>query len=814
MLRGDSLLIQQHVLILDNNAVLLAPPQHSSYCSSSASGCLCGPAGQHEHDGTSLAQHMPPTPAQLSPAMPAQQHLLASEALSGKPAEASQLQPAHAYAAAASHTTDAAAAAVAITTDGFAAGTLCGKPARRFEAPRACYTVTTWAPVSLLQHMQQQSRKMCEAAVAGAMAAAVTIPGGRWERGQHSMQEEDQASTSSHASCGSKQLQESGPWLMRAYSALPAHFMVPSNPELDFGAKTVLQYTSAALLQDMQADDMQQQLEQRVLARHYQQLQLQQQHLQNQQPMAYQQQLKLPMQDASMAPVKRRCFDTRAAALNNLSVRCDGQHHQPNSRGTSSHSDYTAVFPDSGISMQHTPCSSSSACGSLVSPSLHNNSNNGHDLSPILTAQKATAPAPAPVMQPLHPAAAYKAGHIITPSTAGYDLSPDPCSLAGIPADPALQIKHGNRFDWLGPDGADSYWQQQRYGPPTFTFGVQALLTPSGRETAAPDAISDAAYTVAAMHSGVPPDARLKVARQLAIAAVHAARTELLTTAALTGGKPGMVPRTACGYVGQEYRSFTTVGRALPVPLPKPAVTYPCPAPTVEDLPSNGAVCAGLERTHTATGHITGIQQQGNEHHDQQATGQPALSICAELNPAHTVDPAPAPDAIAPVSEQQPQINPPDQATGWEASNAFAAPAVNTNNTWVVGAFGIAGPKCNYWQQHQQDMAQGWEPATAAAQPIQSNDVAMQQATPFGQVPGDAFGQGYTTQAADGYVGYYGYGQQQEEVPVCPPSPQLEGVDYWSDQCAMVCYSNTWKRTAEEAFGAEGGGANGVGRDM
>jgi hypothetical protein len=154
------------------------------------------------------------------------------------------------------------------------------------------------------------------------------------------------------------------------------------------------------------------------------------------------------------------------------------------------------------------------------------------------------------------------------------------------------------------------------------------------------------------------------------------------------------------------------------------------------------------------------------------------------------------------VQQQQNPEPQQDQAADWATSNAFAAPAANTNNNWVVGAFGIAGPDCSYWQQHQQEMAgfSGWGPAmtaTVSAQPV------LQQGMPGEQPP-----HGYCAETADpcvetcdDYAACYDY-YQQIEVPECPPSPQLHGVDYVTDQCTLVCYSNTWKRTAEEAFGA------------
>lgn len=460
--------------------------------------------------------------------------------------------------------------------------------------------------------------------------------------------------------------------------------------------------------------------------------------------------------DACLVPVKHECFDTSTAACNNLAINCEGRYSSSCSADASCHSEpHAAVSPDSCSTMYTPTYSSSTSYGPAASPCFNNSG--GQDLSPIIrTARGAITAAAAavsttsmgPRFQAVAPGAVLEppwrsAGH-----AAAYTLSTRPTSTS----DRFLKVNSASRDDWLGPERAEPYWQQERKRPAAFSFGVHALLTPTGQETAAPEALADAAYAVAAM-GGVHPDERAKVAKRLAVAAVHTAKTELAVLAAVSGQNQVRVPADACGHVGWPFRSFTTVGRAVPVPISRPAVSQ-VPAAI---LPGAAACMAGS---------------------------------------------AAAPSTSAPCMEQQ-QQNPDalqDQAAAWAASNAFAAPAANTNNNWVVGAFGIAGPDCSYWQQHQQEMAgfKGWEPAlagTVLAQPMHM----LQQGMPYEQPH-----QGYCAQAADPcdvYAAYYDY-YQQIEVPECPPSPQLNGVDYLSDQCTVVCYSNTWKRTAEEAFGA------------
>lgn len=87
---------------------------------------------------------------------------------------------------------------------------------------------------------------------------------------------------------------------------------------------------------------------------------------------------------------------------------------------------------------------------------------------------------------------------------------------------------------------------------------MHALLTPSAREAAAADAVADCAYAAAAMQT-VQPDARVKLAKQLAAAAVQAARTEVAVLGAATGQTHSSVPQEAWGYDRQPCRSLSSI---------------------------------------------------------------------------------------------------------------------------------------------------------------------------------------------------------------------------------------------------------------
>lgn len=128
-------------------------------------------------------------------------------------------------------------------------------------------------------------------------------------------------------------------------------------------------------------------------------------------------------------------------------------------------------------------------------------------------------------------------------TTTGHRLSTSSASTAG----PLTQTKQGSRGDWLGfPAGAAVFWQHARARPPAYKPGTHALLTPSAREAAAADAVADCAYAAAAMQT-VQPDARVKLAKELAAAAVQAARTEVAVVGTATGQSPRSVPQEAWG---------------------------------------------------------------------------------------------------------------------------------------------------------------------------------------------------------------------------------------------------------------------------
>jgi hypothetical protein len=160
------------------------------------------------------------------------------------------------------------------------------------------------------------------------------------------------------------------------------------------------------------------------------------------------------------------------------------------------------------------------------------------------------------------------------------------------------------------------------------------------------------------------------------------------------------------------------------------------------------------------------------------------------------------------------------QLQEWGGNTTFAAPAATGNNSWVVGAFGISGPGCTYWAQHQQDMAAfaaeapaayrnigplgaGLEPADKQG-PLMANMHAEQQHTPgstSARKPGDTFAcqpDGDTTPASFARRTRSSYKQQkgttvQKGTAVHmgrPSSPQLDGVDYWTDKCTIFCMSH------------------------
>lgn len=238
----ESLLIQHHVLAMDSDAVLLVPPQHASYCTSASSHFLVDSDWQHQVSLSAQYEQQQQQRQQLLPAMPAKQAV----GTAGTPA-------------ASGHDDDSA---------GMAAGPSFGLS---FDSPKLCYTITTWAPLPVLQHLQQQSRAICASAAAGASAAAATIPGGPAIQPQHSRQEDKSCSSSFGANWQVKHLQAEGACPLRTFSALPAQLLAPLASDLEAGAKAALQYkySSASLFVDIRTDDLQLQLKQRILARQH-----------------------------------------------------------------------------------------------------------------------------------------------------------------------------------------------------------------------------------------------------------------------------------------------------------------------------------------------------------------------------------------------------------------------------------------------------------------------------------------------------------------------------------------------------------------
>jgi hypothetical protein len=121
---------------------------------------------------------------------------------------------------------------------------------------------------------------------------------------------------------------------------LPAQLLDPSCSELNVHDPAALLHSSARVLLEMQADDLQtqvQHLQLWKLARQTQQL-----HYRHQ---AHHQQQLCPqaMQDAALAAYRNICsFDARTAAANNLSIRCHGST-AGSPRGSSSHSAHTPM---------------------------------------------------------------------------------------------------------------------------------------------------------------------------------------------------------------------------------------------------------------------------------------------------------------------------------------------------------------------------------------------------------------------------------------------------------------------------------------
>lgn len=435
--------------------------------------------------------------------------------------------------------------------------------------------ITTASP------MQQQGQAPRDPATPGAQARG---------QPQHSMQLQQQLQHRVGASTDIQALQER--------QGMKAQLLAPLCPELNAQDPAALLHSSARVLREMQADDFQEQLQhlqQRKVSRQMQQLHHRHQHQQLQQ----QQQQVCPqaLQDASLAAYTHICcFDARAAAANNLSIRCHG----------------STAGSTRGSHSAHTPMHGT------ASPSAFNNVG-GLALSPVSIRAPELTAAPTAVtgllptlQQPQHS------------TSTSHRLSTSSASTAG----PLVQTKQGSRGDWLGlPAGAAAFWQHARARPPAYKPGMHALLTPSAREAAAADAVADCAYEAAAMQT-VQPDAKVKLAKELAAAAVQAARTEVAVIGAATGQSPSSVPQEAWGYDRQPCRSLSSI---------KTTVQH-SPAAT-DSLAAHVSNSAGRRTPNRAS---------------------PAARSCSFSN--------------------------------WAGSSAFTAPAARQDSDFAAFAFSTAGP--------------------------------------------------------------------------------------------------------------------------
>lgn len=235
-------------------------------------------------------------------------------------------------------------------------------------------------------------------------------------------------------------------------------------------------------------------------------------------------------------------------------------------------------------------------------------------------------------------------------TTTGHRLSTSSASTAG----PLTQTKQGSRGDWLGfPAGAAVFWQHARARPPAYKPGTHALLTPSAREAAAADAVADCAYAAAAMQT-VQPDARVKLAKELAAAAVQAARTEVAVVGTATGQSPRSVPQEAWGggYDRQPCRSLSSIK----------ATVQHSPAAT-DSIAARVSNRAG-RRTPTRA----------------------SPAACSSAG----------------------------RFSNWAEHSAFAAPAAHQDSDFAAFAFSTAGPAAS-WQQGQTAPCKGRTGAGAAA---------------------------------------------------------------------------------------------------
>lgn len=275
----------------------------------------------------------------------------------------------------------------------------------------------------------------------------------------------------------------------------------------------------------------------------------------------------------------------------------------------------------------------------------------------------------------------------------------------------------------------------------TFTSGVQALMTPSARKAAAPEAFADAVHALAVMQ-GAEPELFNSISKRLAAAAVHTVTTELAAEA-YAQAQHQCVPQGAWGTDGRPYRWFSTDGPTPIVPTPKPAFqkqytptdtplaqynwgtlaamasAWPTSAGGMHMGMQDGLGSAQQQQSMQGQGqhmqeelrrqaqllqgfHSPAQQLQGFQGWSQQQQGfqGPAQQLQDGYGQGHNLH-----DGLAQAEQLQGDQGLAQQLQDWGGSSVFAAPAATGNNNWVVGAFGIAGSGCTYWTHHQQDLA-------------------------------------------------------------------------------------------------------------
>jgi len=597
------------------------------------------------------------------------------------------------------------------------------RPTAEPTTPTPGYTVTSWGPIPLLQHMQQKSRAICEAAAAGAIAAAATIPGGRPTR-EDSIKEH--YSTGVPASKALRQLDVPGP-AAEALSNPTAELdglVAPVTPDLSGTATAALQTSSARFLKEMEAEDIQERLLMLAEKRRQVLLLAQEQHALQHQHMNY---------TATNTPTQKADED-RSAAKDHLAIRRNSGSGNCNNNMCNSEASM-AVSP---------ACQDLNSFSASASPCL-NNSTPALPSANTISGMSQQQTAVTPVSQiPTAPGT----------QSASNQVSQQAVLQSGR-GGPALSTAAWHDLSgWLGAE-------PPRYGSaltsclPSFTYGVQALLKPSAREEAVMEALPNAAYAVAAMQ-GLSAGLQDTTARQLAVAAVAAARAEC-GAASVPATTKGMVPINACGTVGYASRSANLSG---------------------ESRPGSSADAVGANTPCHST---------------YPAGAQPFYSA----------------DRMEASWQQQQQAQEAQYQSAW-GMDAFAAPAAEGGTHWVAGAFGIQGPDCIYWQQHQQELASAaygaWGPGMTAGQ-VPLAVVAQhspqllhrnQQRTRY-------------SAGCDPFNLYF-YQQQQQPKrrhaePRCPSSPRLEGAEYREPDADDALpssvewgYSNSRKRSCEDVF--------------